>query len=108
MTTVRPPGKGAFSGHAIQRIIDDILENPVSDLKLSEGSVYGSRYYCVEPEGGSWREMESWCLEHFGSGDHPIWGEERAPEPAQRWYVNNQKFWFRDEADRLVFVLKWR
>jgi hypothetical protein len=53
--------------------------------------------------------MEAWCVEMFGEGNvSPIWGEEKAPEPAQRWYTNNRKFWFRDEQDRMIFVLKWR
>jgi len=25
-----------------------------------------------------------------------------------RWYMNNRKFWFRDQADQLMFVMKWR
>jgi hypothetical protein len=93
---------------AANRILNDLKNLPVEDLILTEGKVYGSRYYCVEPIGGNWLEMETWCLETFGSGDYPIWGENKAPEPAQRWYTNNRKFWFRDEMDRTIFVLKWR
>jgi hypothetical protein len=25
-----------------------------------------------------------------------------------RWYMNDRRFWFRNEADRIMFVLKWR
>ena len=102
-------GKSAFSGAAFQRLWDDLHRRPVEDLKLTEGTVYGSRYYCVQPVGGSWHEMEHWCHETFGEiTGHSIWAEEKAPDPAQRWYMNNRMFWFRDDADRLIFVMRWR
>jgi hypothetical protein len=94
--------------HAFQRLWDDIHARPIEDLKLTEGTVYGARYYCVEPVGGVWREMEAWCVETFGSVGEHMWGNEKAPDPAQRWYMNNRKFWFYNEVDRMVFVLKWR
>ena len=103
----RAVGKSQMSSVAFQRLWDELHRRPVEDLKLTEGTVYGSKYYCVEPVGGIWREMEHWCLEHFGSVGEHIWGE-KASEPAQRWYMNNRKFWFRDEQDRLIFVMRWR
>lgn len=78
------------------------------DIRLSEGTVYGARYYTVEPIGGIWLEMETWCREIYGNTEGSIWSELKAPKPAQRWYMNNRKFWFRDEADRTLFVMKWR
>lgn len=107
-TAGRNVGKSAFSAQALKRVMDDILAQPVTDILLSEGRVYGSRYYTAEPVGGNWREMEAWCYQTFGDDSYPIWGEDKAPEPAQRWYKNNRKFWFRNEADRTMFVLKWR
>ena len=106
--TGRQMGKSAFSAQALKRLMDDLQNRPVEELNLSEGTVYGAGYYTVEPVGGNWLAMETWCLETFGSGDTPIWGESKAPEPAQRWYKNNRKFWFQDEKDRMLFVLKWR
>jgi hypothetical protein len=103
----RRTGKSQMSSIAFQRLWDELHRRPVEDLKLTEGTVYGSKYYCVEPTGGSWRDMEYWCHITFGSVGEHIWGE-KAPEPAQRWYVNNRKFWFRDEQDQLMFVMKWR
>ena len=104
----RQTGKSHMSNQAFQRLWDDIHHRPVEELKLSEGTVYGSRYYCVEPVGGSWPKMELWCMEAFGETEGSIWGEKPAPEPAMRWYMNNRKFWFRDQADQLMFVMKWR
>ena len=94
--------------HAFQRLWNDLHARPVEDLKLTQGTVYGCEYYCVEPVGGLWHEMEAWCINAFDSTQGSIWGEQPPPEPAQRWYMNNRKFWFRDEADRLMFVMKWR
>jgi hypothetical protein len=106
--TGRNTGKSAISAQALQRMMNDIHSRPIENIVLSEGTVYGSRYYTAEPIGGNWIEMEAWCYETFGDDTHPIWGEKTAPEPAQRWYKNNRKFWFRSEADRTMFVLKWR
>lgn len=105
--TGRNAGK-SFSAQALKRLWDDIVFSPLQEIVLAEGKVYGARYYTAEPVGGNWREMEAWCMEHFGSAGEHIWGEAKAPEPAQRWYMNNRKFWFRDEKDRMIFVLKWR
>ena len=90
---------------ALKRLIDDINANPITDLQLSEGTVYGARYYCVEPVGGNWPEMELWCHETFNDTG-PIWGET-TPNPAMRWYANNSKFWFRTEKDRNWFIMRW-
>lgn len=106
--TGRNTGKGAFSAQALTRLMDDLFSQPISDIKLSEGTVYGSRYYIAEPIGGNWMDMEVWCMDMFGGPGDKIWGEEKAPEPVRRWYMNNRKFWFHDELDRMVFVLKWR
>ncbi len=106
--TGRNVGKSAFSAQALQRMMQDLHSRPIEDIVLSEGKVYGARYYTAEPIGGNWLEMESWCYQTFGDDTQPIWGESKAPEPAQRWYKNARKFWFRNEKDRMLFVLKWR
>jgi hypothetical protein len=109
MSVARQSGKSHLTTYQLKRLMDDMLNRPVEDLVLSEGQVYGSRYYCVEPVGGSWHEMEHWSHETFGGiAGVSIWAEEKAPEPAQRWYMNNRKFWFRDEKDRTMFILRWR
>jgi hypothetical protein len=104
--TGRQMGKSV--SQAYMRLWNDIHYRPVEDLKLSEGTVYGGRYYCVEPVGGDWFEMQEWCLDRFGDSGKHIWGEKETPEPRQRWYMNNRKFWFREDADRLMFVMRWR
>jgi len=109
--TIQVTGRGvgkSMAQAAYKRLFDDIYQRPVEDLVLSEGTVYGARYYCVEPVGGSWFDMEVWCTRTFGDPGDKIWDSGPAPLPARRWYMNNRKFWFRNEKDRNWFTLRWR
>ena len=99
-------GRTSTTDQAIQRLIRDLNSRPLDSLVCSTGTVYGSQYLTVEPIGGSWLDMESWCYDTFGSSGASIWGSD-IPEPRCRWYANNRKFWFRDCADRDWFVLRW-
>jgi hypothetical protein len=85
------------------------------ELDCSTGTVYGLPYYTVEPKNlewqdsrAMWEDMMLWCQSQFGETGS-LWNETKnlAPEPHQRWYANSAKFWFRDEADRTMFILKW-
>jgi hypothetical protein len=93
MSSGRNIGKSHFTQQAIDRLMRDLNSQPVSDLVLSEGRVYGARYYCVEPVGGNWMEMESWCLDTYGNCGS-AW--DKATEPNSRWYMNDRRFWFRE------------
>lgn len=74
----------------------------VPSLELDEGKVFGQPYYTVKPKGIPWYEMEPWCRETFGpTPEFGVW------EPNARWYMNAEQFWFRDEKDRMLFVLRW-
>jgi hypothetical protein len=80
-------------------------------MMLSEGTVFGEKYYTVDPDikayepfwyHQDWHDMENWCKKTFG--DTPkdgVW------TPSSRWYMNNRKFWFKEEADRIMFILRW-
>ena len=46
-----------------------------------------------------WFEMNVWMLEIFGNCN---WHTENA-----RWVGSDRKYWFRDERDRTLFLLKW-
>lgn len=86
------------------------MNENIEHLWFSEGRVYGARYYTVEPNFGTattWHELEwdrliEWCVSTYGPT--PMKG---IFEPGGRWYANNAKIWFRDIADRDLFVLKW-
>lgn len=108
----RRTGKSVFSSSAFQRLWDDIYkERPIEDLVLGEAKWHGARYYTVEPVGGNWQTMEAWCTKTFGDAAE-VWdikstGEQFIWPEAGRWYKNDRRFWFRNERDRTMFILKW-
>lgn len=81
-------------------------------LELETGKLFGQLYYVVIPIGWAhykepveWKDMVEWCVSILGpSGtkENPgVWS------PGQRWYVNGARFWFKYEADRTMFVIKF-
>lgn len=102
----RQVGKSMFTAQAIDRLMRDLNSQPIEQLVLSEGKVYGARYLCIEPVGGNWPEMESWCLDTYGNCGS-AWDKDKAPEPNARWYMNDRRFWFREQKDRDWFILRW-
>lgn len=106
MSAGRQMGKSYWTAQAIDRLTRDLNSQPISDLVLSEGRVHGARYYCVEPVGGNWMEMETWCLDTYGNCGS-AWDKNNAPEANARWYMNDRRFWFRNERDRNWFIMKW-
>jgi hypothetical protein len=102
-TAGRRAGKSLFTQQTIDRLMRDLNSMPIEELVLSEGTVYGSRYYCVSPQGGNWLEMEQWCKDSFGpTSADGVWTAN------MRWYANNRKFWFRSVKDRDWFIIRWR
>jgi hypothetical protein len=81
-------------------------------LDLSEGTIYSVRYLTVKPSwdrdrngwyNQDWNDMMAWCVATYGpSPDDGVW------TPGARWYANNAKFWFLNESDLALFVLKWK
>lgn len=70
-------------------------------LKISEGTWHGAKYHSVEPILMPWDLMLEWSAARFGDqGD--LFSNECC-----RWYANDRKFWFRNETDLTLFVLKW-
>ena len=55
----------------------------------------GPRHYSE----AAWMDMNAWMIDTFDSGN---WGI-----PNCRWVGSNGKFWFRNAADRTLFLLKW-
>lgn len=100
----RRAGKSTMTAQTIERLMQDLMNRPVEDLVLSEGRVYGARYHCVEPVGGNWLDMESWATETYGTAGS-VWNNE--PLTPERWYMNDRKFWFRNERDRTLFIMRW-
>jgi len=48
---------------------------------------------------GEWQDMNQWMFNTMGDNN---WLTEHA-----RWVGSNQKYWFRDERDRTMFILRW-
>lgn len=84
-------------------------------FELLEGRIHGARYYTVKPmfdlwgtDGMAharitWQDMTEWCIDTFGPvSETGVWQEGGA------WYANNGKFWFRNESDRVLFLLRWQ
>ena len=74
------------------------------DLKVDTGTVLDEPYHTVQPlfVGASWIDMEVWCTDVFGKTSiDGVW------TPGRRWYMNNSKFWFRDQKDLTMFILRW-
>jgi hypothetical protein len=103
MTAGRGVGKSQMTQQAIDRLMRDLNSRPIEELVLAERRIHGSRFYTVEPVGGNWLEMETWANKTFGPSSS-IWDMDKIG----RWYANDRKFWFRNETDRTMFVLKWR
>jgi hypothetical protein len=73
-------------------------------IEVNEGTVYDQRYYTAAPleAGKEWPHMMAWMIETFGpSADNGVW------TPNMRWYANNAKFWFRNQTDLTLFLLRW-
>jgi hypothetical protein len=99
----------------LQKSIDDdimrTLFGETYELNISTSTVSGTQYQTAMPSWNpsrhgwhnpEWNEMIEWCVQMFGpTAKDGVW------TPGERWYANNAKFWFRDEADLLMFILRW-
>lgn len=82
----------------------NVISHPdtVRHLIFDVGTVFGHNYQTVWPVGYNWKELTDWMVETFGStAEDGVWTAN------MRWYVNNEKIWFRDTKDRDWFVLRW-
>lgn len=94
-----------MSGSVLQvtgRINYSQVTTDLTVFELGETRHMGARYYTVQPPWG-WvhKDIEIWCKKTYGPvgcvWDHQI----------DRWFMNNAKFVFRDQADRTLFLLRW-
>jgi hypothetical protein len=104
-------GPNYWTNQSVDRLMKDLMNRPVEDLVLGESKFHGARFYTVEPVGGNWMDMEVWCLKVFGPSAE-VWdikatGEQFIWPELGRWYKNDRRFWFRNEQDRTLFILKW-
>lgn len=69
-------------------------------LQPSVGKIYGYDYWTIHPrvDDEVWDEMFEWMNSMFGSSDD---------SPYQRWYTYAMQFWFLNEEDAMLFLLRW-
>jgi hypothetical protein len=105
MSAGHQSGKSTLSQQAIDRLMRDLNSRPIEGLVLGDRRIHGSRFYTVEPLGGNWLEMQQWAYAIYGEPSH-LW---LSPDDLVqcRWFANDRKFWFRNERDRTLFILKW-
>ena len=66
----------------------------------------GYRAYDMIETSKTWDSMVEWCVNMFG----PVSIDVTKPgiwNPDQPWYVNNAKFFIRDEKNYMLFLLRW-
>ena len=108
VSSSRRIGKSFISQSAFERLWNDLYNQPLTDLLLSEKTFCDAVYYCVEPVGGNWIKMSNWAVSTYGEPS-TIWDAQNFMWPENgRWFMNNRIFWFRNERDRTMFILKWR
>jgi len=94
---------GQYDQH--ERTVMHVQAQANFSIDVDEGTVYGDqRYYTAAPleAGKEWPHMMSWMVSTFGpTAKDGIWTS------GQRWYANNARFWFRDQADLTLFLLRW-
>lgn len=106
MMAGRQTGKSIVSA-MYKRLMDDIKNRPVEEVVLGERRVHGARYYTAEPIGGNWLDMETWAMDTYG-GPGEFWSQHDFAWPeCPRWFMNDRKFWFRNEKDRTLFIMRW-
>ena len=79
---------------AMQRL-EKRLETGYADTQPRWPYWVQPRYYNI----AEWDRMDKWVREIFGNGD---WMTEHG-----LWVGSDRKYWFRNEADRTMFLLKW-
>ena len=60
----------------------------------------GGRYYA--------RQVD-WCTANFGECSSSRWMDDGPItwKPRERWYANGDYFWFREEKDKMWYMLRW-
>jgi len=97
-------------GDVSELYINGVLQESKPMLELETNNIDDQIYYTVHVNGrhiygdyNIWEKMITWTVETFGpTADDGVW------TPGARWYVNNARFWFREEKDREWFLLRWQ
>ena len=84
------------------RWVDDIDSfTPIKRLDTGYAEKQPDWPYWVQPFGYTnfeWADMDKWVRKTMGDTD---WSSKG------RWVGSNNKYWFRTEQDRIMFILRW-
>jgi hypothetical protein len=88
---------------ATARWVDDVHSFiPTKRLETGYADNQPKYPYWVKPlnySAAEWLQINVWIIDTMGSGD---WSIEHG-----RWVGSDRKYWFRDERDRTMFILRW-
>lgn len=77
------------------------LEKEIEPMKTGKAGGWGMSYHWVQiavTEDNKWIDTTppaiEWCTEHFGKS-------------GTRWFEKKGKFYFKDEKDMTLFILRW-
>jgi hypothetical protein len=91
-----------FTAKWVDEITDTIAQLTMKRLETGYADNQTRWPYWVQPCNYSrkeWDKMGDWVVITFGNGD---WMTEHG-----LWVGSDRKYWFRNEADRTMFLLKW-
>jgi hypothetical protein len=90
-----------FTAKWVVELTDTIAQLTMKRLDVGYADNQPRWPYWVQPYNYSrkeWDEMSVWMVKTFGNGDWMMDG---------LWVGSDRKYWFRTEADRTMFLLKW-
>lgn len=79
-------------------------------LTVEEKRWHGCKYQVVHPyldswslsqNNHTWNNISQWCYDIYGKPGDPF------SNTTDRWYLNNSAYWFRDERDLSLFLMRW-
>ena len=77
------------------------LESEIEPMKTGKAGGWGMSYHWVSlpvTDDNKYSDLKtapySWCCDHFGN-------------PGVRWFDKKGKFYFKDEKDMTMFILRW-
>lgn len=80
-------------------------------VKPSQGPtehIFSFKYnFPAKPDERKQRNLDilEWCSQTYGP--RGIWGVDIDNPNGTRWFASDQKYYFRNESDRTMFVLRW-
>ena len=83
----------------VKKLEEIALEPKKVPMKTGKAKGWLGEYHWVSPAQDPDADNNipsaiEWCKEHFGKSGH-------------RWYENQSKFFFKDERDMSMFILRW-